>query len=225
MRTWSQCPPSSRRWVIHLANQWCMQTLCSAWLALFKIILRANCRAKGNLSFEKSSSSLQPKISDHLLTKSSIWRVFFLSSSLTLLFNWWNRGIILFSICFLEWVISNSFLFFNQASLSFGVIKGTIRKLKLYCLYLSDLQDNFLSWKKVLTTERKLVIGRREIHNSLKKSCRKLSRDHVEILPRIIDGIAKISIKPLGRNPVFTAKYEYPMHPISKVAFSESQKL
>lgn len=68
----------------------------------------------------------------------------------------------------------------------------------------------------MLTTGRKLVIGRREIHNSLKKSSRKLSRDHVEILPRIIDGIAKISIKPLGRNPVFTAKYEYPMQPIPK---------
>ena len=77
----------------------------------------------------------------------------------------------------------------------------------------------------MLTSGRKLVIGRREIHNSLKKSSRKLSRDHVEILPRMIDGVAKISIKPLGRNPVFTAKYEYPMQPISKVAFSESQKL
>jgi len=32
----------------------------------------------------------------------------------------------------------------------------------------------------------------------------------------MIDGVAKISIKPLGRNPVFTAKYEYPMQPISK---------
>ena len=65
-----------------------------------------------------------------------------------------------------------------------------------------------------LTLGRKLVIGRREIQNSLQKGSRKLSRDHVEILPRIIDGIAKVSIKPVGKNPLFTAKFEYPMVPV-----------